>query len=98
MRHMLSGTVITIAMAIASQAMAASGQDIYSQNCAVCHNNLDPKISDKAAWAPRLKQGEDALVAAAINGKGAMPARAGKPDLSDGDIRAAVQYMESKVK
>jgi cytochrome c5 len=98
MRHMLSSAVISLVLIIAPQALAADGQGVYSQNCAVCHNNLDPKISDKAAWAPRIKQGEDALVASVIHGKGAMPARAGKPNLSDSDIKAAVEYIESKVK
>jgi cytochrome c5 len=96
MKYMLSSAVISIALIMGPQALAASGQDVYSQNCAVCHNNLDPKLGDKAAWAPRIKQGEAALVAAVINGKGAMPARAGKPSLSDDDIKAAVQYIENK--
>jgi cytochrome c5 len=98
MRYVLSGAAVSIALMIAPQAQAASGQDVYSQNCAVCHNNLDPKLSDKAAWAPRIKLGHDALVAAVINGKGAMAPRAGKPSLSDDDIKAAVEYIESKVK
>jgi cytochrome c-type protein NapC len=82
----------------AAQAPAAPGQEVYAQSCAACHNNLDPKLGDKAAWEPRLKQGDDALVVAVINGKGPMPPRAGKPDLSDTDIKAAVEYIESKVK
>ena len=97
MRAWLSSAVVSIVLIVAPQAQAASGQDVYSQNCAVCHNNLAPKISDKAAWVPRIKQGEAALVASVTNGKGAMPARAGKPALSDDDIKAAVQYIESKV-
>jgi cytochrome c5 len=59
---------------------------------------LDPKLGDKAAWAPRIKQGEDALVASVVHGKGAMAPRAGKPALSDDDIKAAVEYIESKAK
>jgi cytochrome c5 len=98
MRRVLSGAIVSIVLIIAPQALAADGQAVYTQNCAVCHNNLDPKLSDKAAWAPRIKQGDDALVAAVISGKGAMPARAGKPALSDDDIKAAVEYIESKVK
>jgi cytochrome c5 len=35
----------------------------------------------------------DALNAAAINGKGAMPPKGGRMDLSDDDVRAAVAYM-----
>ena len=32
-----------------------------------------PKFGDKAAWAPRIKDGVDALHASALKGKGAMP-------------------------
>jgi cytochrome c5 len=74
------------------------GQQVYAENCALCHNNLDPKLGDKPAWEPRIKQGSDVLVAAVINGKGAMPPRAGKPALSDDDIKAAVEYIENTVK
>lgn len=98
MRHVLNYAIAFVVLIAASQALAASGQDAYSQNCAVCHNNLDPKLGDKAAWASRVKQGEDALVASVIHGKGAMPPRAGKPALSDDDIKAAVEYIEGKAK
>jgi cytochrome c5 len=82
----------------AAPAVAADGQAIYDANCAACHKNLKPKLGDKAAWEPLIKQGEDALVASVIKGKGTMPPRGGKPKLSDDDIKAAVQYMESTVK
>lgn len=98
MRHVLSSAVAAIALVTASHTLAADGQEVYSKNCAVCHNNLKPKLSDKAAWEPLLKSGEDALVAAVIHGKGKMPPRAGKPGLSDDEIKAAVEYVESKVK
>jgi cytochrome c5 len=98
MKRVLSYAIGAVVLIVAPQALAANGQQVYNESCAVCHNNLDPKISDKAAWAPRLKLGHDALVAAVINGKGAMGPRAGKPALSDGDIKAAVEYIEGKVK
>ena len=85
-------TVLTVAPAV-----AADGQAIYTANCAACHNNLKPKLGDKATWDPLVKQGTDVLVASVVKGKGAMPPRAGKPALSDGDIKAAVEYMESAV-
>ena len=83
-------------IAATASALAADGQAIYTQNCGVCHNMIPPKLGDKAAWAPRIKQGSDALVANVIKGKGAMPPRAGKANLSDADIQAAVQYIVSK--
>jgi len=77
-------------------AHASDGQKVYDQNCGMCHNAIAPKLGDTAAWAPRTKQGTDALVANVIKGKGAMPPRGGHVNLSDADIRAAVEYMESK--
>ena len=98
MRGVLSSAIVATALTMGAAAAAADGQAVYAQNCALCHNNLKPKLGDKAAWDPLIKQGEDALVAAVIRGKGTMPPRAGKPSLSDGDIKAAVQYIESKAK
>lgn len=98
MRRLLSSAIAAIVLMTASQALAADGQEVYAKNCAVCHNNLKPKLGDKAAWEPLIKQGEDTLVATVIHGKGTMPPRAGKPALSDDDIKAAVKYIESKVK
>lgn len=84
--------------ALAAQATPTPGQEVYEKNCAACHNNLSPKLGDKIAWEPRIKQGEDTLVASVMNGKGPMPARGGQINLSDSDIRAAVKYIESKAK
>jgi len=97
MKSLLGIFVAAILLVAASAAHAADGQAVYNQACGLCHNAMKPKLGDKAAWEPLLKQGTDALVAAVIKGKGAMPARGGKPNLSDADIKAAVEYMESKV-
>jgi len=85
-----------VLVAAAGAAQAADGQAVYNSSCAACHNFMKPKIGDKDAWAPLIKQGTPAMVASVIKGKGAMPARGGKPSLSDDDITAAVEYMESK--
>ena len=98
MKHVLNGAIVGATLMIAAQALAADGQVVYTASCGGCHNLLKPKLGDKTAWEPLIMQGEDVLVASVIKGKGAMPARAGKPALSDDDIKAAVEYMESKVK
>jgi cytochrome c-550 PedF len=85
-------------MTTAAPGAAAEGQTIYTANCAMCHQVIEPKLGDKAAWERVIKRGEDALVASVINGKGSMPPRAGKPALSDSDIKAAVGYMGSAAK
>jgi cytochrome c5 len=56
-----------------------------------------PKLGDKAAWAPRLKTGIDALYASSLKGKGAMPAKGGA-SLPDADVKAAVDYMAAAAK
>ena len=80
---------------------AADGLAVYNQNCAMCHvpglANA-PKFGDKAAWAPRLETGRDALLAAAIKGKGAMPPRAGNPKLTDAEVAAALDHLLAAAK
>ena len=96
MRKFLSGLAIASALLAGQAALAADGTAVYNQACAMCHNNLPPKIGDKTAWSPLIQKGTDTLVANVIKGQKAMPPRAGKPKLSDDDIKAAVEYIESK--
>ena len=59
---------------------AARGKATYDTVCTACHGAGvagAPKFGDKAAWAPRIKQGKDALHASALKGKGAMPPKGG---------------------
>jgi cytochrome c5 len=55
-----------------------------------------PKAGDKAAWAPRIKTGIDALLQSALKGKGGMPPKGGNAALSDADVRAAIEFMVSQ--
>jgi cytochrome c5 len=74
---------------------------VYNTVCGACHNTgaaNAPKAGDKAAWAPRLGQGKDALYKSAIGGKGAMPPKGGAADLSDGEIKAAVDHLIGQAK
>jgi len=76
-----------------------SGEQIVKAQCHKCHETGvggAPKIGDRAAWAPRLSHGLDALVRSAINGHGAMPARGGMVNLTDTELRHAIVYMYSK--
>jgi cytochrome c5 len=71
------------------------GKKIYDTVCFVCHNSGAagaPKL-EATAWTDRMSGGIDALVASAIKGKGAMPPKGGRLDLSDADMKAVVQYM-----
>ena len=82
-------------------AAGGSGKSTYDTVCMVCHGTGAagaPKLGDKAAWGPRIKQGVAALHEHAIKGKGAMPPKGGNPSLSDADVSAAVDYMVSAAK
>ncbi len=75
---------------------AADGKSIYEKSCKLCHEAGlagAPKLGDKAAWAPRIKQGMDVLYTNAIKGtpKG-MPPK-GTYSGPDADVKAAVDFM-----
>jgi cytochrome c5 len=80
---------------------SGKGKSIFDTTCMACHATGAagaPKIGDKTAWGPRLKEGMPAVYGIAMKGKGAMPPRGGNGSLSDADVKAAVDYMVSKVK
>lgn len=85
---------------VAAAAGSGAGEALYKQACQVCHAAGvagAPKLGDKAAWAPRIQEGSEAMYAIALHGKGAMPARGGTT-ASDVDIKAAVDYMAAASK
>ena len=78
---------------------ARSGEEIVKGVCTACHQAgvaNAPKLGDKAQWAPRLKQGLNALVASVVKGKGAMPPKAGDASLTDEEITRAVVVMANQ--
>jgi cytochrome c5 len=71
------------------------GKEIYASVCMACHDSGAagaPKFGDKAAWAPRLKDGVDAAVALGIKGINAMPPKGGYSG-SDEEFKAAALYI-----
>jgi cytochrome c5 len=84
-----------------ASAQKADGKQVFDSTCTACHSTGvagAPKLGDKAAWAPRLKEGMDHLVDTALKGKNAMPPKGGNAGLSDAQVRAAVEYMVSQAK
>ena len=78
-----------------------SAEAVYNTICKACHEAGvagAPKTGDKAAWAPRIATGSAALLKSVINGKNAMPPRAGDASLSDDELKAAVEYLVGKTK
>jgi cytochrome c5 len=72
-----------------------AGEEVYKVQCAACHTAGlagSPKLGDKAAWAPRIKTGYEALLNSALKGKNAMGAQGGG-DHNDVEIGRAVVYM-----
>jgi cytochrome c5 len=86
----------TAAPAVAS---AEGGKALYNSACIACHGAGiagAPKLADKAAWAPRIKQGEAVLYEHALKGfqgkAGMMPPKGGS-SAPDADVKAAVDFM-----
>jgi cytochrome c5 len=80
----------------ASSRAERSGEQIVRTQCVKCHETGvggAPRIGDRGAWIPRVKQGLDTLVLSAINGHGGMPPRGGLANLTDPEIRSAIVYM-----
>jgi cytochrome c5 len=74
---------------------STDGKMIYDNVCMVCHTSGlagAPKL-EAADWTDRMAVGVDGLVTSAINGKGAMPPRGGRADLSDEQMKATVDFM-----
>jgi cytochrome c5 len=83
-------------VAEAEKAPAAAGAEIYLASCAACHAEGiagAPKTGDKEFWSGKIEAGLEQLVQNSINGIGAMPAKGGNPNLTDDEVRAAVEYM-----
>ena len=95
--------IAAAAALVSSSAWSADGKVVYGQTCGVCHATGvagAPKLGDKAAWAPRIKLGKDALYKSAISGKPGtgMVAKGGAAQLSDADVKAIVDMMMAKAK
>ncbi len=76
-----------------------SGEAVYKTVCMACHAAgvaNAPKLGDKAAWAPLIKEGFATILAESIKGIRAMPARGGNPDLSDLEMARAVVFMANQ--
>lgn len=80
----------------------AVGKKVYGSVCALCHAASvagSPKPGDKADWGPRIAQGNDVLYKHAIEGftgaKGMMPAKGGGVNLTEDEVKAAVDHMVS---
>ncbi|SDL50700.1 Cytochrome c5 [Modicisalibacter muralis] len=85
---------------VAAAGGSIDGAAIYAQVCTACHATGvagAPKRGDAAAWSPRLEKGVETLYSSAINGLGVMPPKGGNPNLSDAEVKAAVDHLIAPV-
>lgn len=78
----------------------SSGQDIYKENCSVCHSEGKlgaPKIGDKEAWKPIIEKNMDIMVENTIHGP-KHPQNGGCDECSTREIIEAIKYMVSQSK
>lgn len=79
----------------------SSGKEVFDAVCQACHATGAagaPKYGDKAAWAKYLEKGIEDMYKFALSGKGVMPPRGGRADLTDENVKSAVDYMADAVK
>jgi len=84
-------------------ATVLSGPQVYNEACLMCHGSGiggAPTLDNAESWAPRLSQGTDTLYQHAIEGytgqSGFMPPKGARMDLSDDEVKVAVDYMVSE--
>ena len=90
------GPKVATVAAVPAAGGKPDGKKTYDTACMACHATgaaNAPKFGDKAAWAPRIKTGTEALYASVLKGKGAMPPKGGNAALADADVKAAVDYI-----
>ena len=93
--------VVCLAPGMAWAEAVPVGKRVYDRVCSACHaNDLSeaPQLKRPAMWTARVAKGRDALYHSALNGfvgptGEEMPARGGRPELSDAEVRAAVDYI-----
>lgn len=90
----------TAVLLLATGTLRADGKSTYDSACGLCHGAGvagAPKMGDKAAWAERITQGTDVLFKHVIEGfqgkSGFMPPKGGFAQLTDDEVKAALQYM-----
>jgi len=69
---------------------------IYKRSCMSCHTvaaTSAPLTGDAVAWAPRMDQGMDVMVARVINGFRGMPPLGMCMDCDAGQFEALIEFM-----
>lgn len=95
--------VVPVVAQVAPAEVEMTGPQVYNQACLVCHGpgiGGAPTIDAPGDWQLRLDQGIEVVYQHAILGymgpAGYMPPKGGRADLSDEEVKAAVDYMLEK--
>ena len=78
----------------------STGQEVFVQNCALCHVHgvaMAPRVDNQAEWGPRLSLGRQVLLNSVLRGKGGMPPKGGNASISDEQAAAGLDYMLEQV-
>ncbi len=96
----MKGTVTLKKLPPVEHPVLAMGGKIWDKHCRACHGSGlagAPKITGSRFWEPRIAQGLEVIFTNAKEGftgkTGTMPARGGKPKLTDEEFEAAIRFM-----
>ncbi|MBI3373191.1 MAG: cytochrome c5 family protein [Betaproteobacteria bacterium] len=86
---------------LAQDARLALGAKVFDTDCKTCHDtgkakNDAPQLSETSEWKDRLGKGRAELYKNSIEGFSgyfAMPPRGGNPNLTDEEVKAAVDFL-----
>jgi cytochrome c5 len=90
---------LTEAQSAAQRPADARLAQLYEGSCKACHTvqaSLAPLAGDRTLWDPRWAQGEPALLAATIQGKGGMPAGGQCFECTPDDLKALIRFMAAR--
>lgn len=90
---------LTEAQSAALRPADARLAQLYEGSCKACHTvqaSLAPLAGDRTLWDPRWAQGEPALLAATIQGKGGMPAGGQCFECTPDDLSALIRFMAAR--
>ena len=92
--------VVGASLSLISNANAApdysTGEEVYNAVCQACHTTgvlNSPMFGDVSTWGTRLDKGKNTLVQSVLGGLNLMPAKGGRPDLTDEQVEMAVDHM-----
>ena len=92
----IAAIALAAGLGLANAGSAADAPAKYQSTCFACHGTGAagaPKAGDAQAWAPRVEQGLDTLLATVKSGKNAMPPGGLCADCSDADYKELIEYM-----